>query len=370
MFLSASIVVRLSPRVVEGRTTPNTRIPRSMPCWTRHAYLRPQGTARDLQPACRRSSATICHSCRCSRLQHRLWPQGQDPGIRAQHQHAQRSLERRRLVLELTRPAAARPVIGAGGDRPPVSCHSRKDWAMAAFLLKRFMQSIVLLVIVSVIGYVVLNLIPGGPLAQYALDPGMTEDDRNRIATQLGLNRPLWVQYFDWAWRLLQGDWGTSFRDSNPVVTIIARHVPATLLLMVNGNRHRCRSRHGDRHPRRDAPLFDIRLSGDGRRDGRSIDPNLLVRARRDLCFHAATGLAPRRQHVHHRRWIGSELPAPLDHAVGCLGARAHCHLEPVHADRHARRDEPGVRQDRSRQGTERASGSSGSMSSAMRSCR
>ena len=103
---------------------------------------------------------------------------------------------------------------------------------MAAFLLKRFMQSIVLLVIVSIIGFVVLNLIPGGPLAQFALDPGMTEEDRNRIATQLGLNRPLWVQYFDWSWRLLQGDWGTSFRDSNPVVTIIARHVPATLLLM------------------------------------------------------------------------------------------------------------------------------------------
>ena len=72
---------------------------------------------------------------------------------------------------------------------------------MVEFLLKRFMQSIVLLVIVSVIGFVVLNLIPGGPMAQYALDPGMTQDDKDRIAAQLGLNRPLWVQYLDWAWR-------------------------------------------------------------------------------------------------------------------------------------------------------------------------
>ena len=105
---------------------------------------------------------------------------------------------------------------------------------MGTFLLKRFMQSIVLLVIVSIIGFVVLNLIPGGPLAQYALDPGMTQEDRDRITTQLGLNRPIWVQYFDWAWRLLQGDWGTSFRDGNSVVSIIAHHVPATLLLMVS----------------------------------------------------------------------------------------------------------------------------------------
>ncbi|KGF69809.1 diguanylate cyclase [Hoeflea sp. BAL378] len=103
---------------------------------------------------------------------------------------------------------------------------------MTAFLLKRFMQSLVLLVIVSIIGFIVLNLIPGGPMAQYGLDPGMTQQDIARLEEQLGLNRPLWVQYFDWAWRLLQGDWGTSFRDGNPVLTVIGRHIFATLLLM------------------------------------------------------------------------------------------------------------------------------------------
>lgn len=103
---------------------------------------------------------------------------------------------------------------------------------MAAFLLNRFMQSIVLLVIVSIIGFLVLNLIPGGPMSQYALDPGMTQEDMDRLAEQLGLNRPFWVQYLEWAWRLLQGDWGTSFRDGNPVTTVIGRHIWATFLLM------------------------------------------------------------------------------------------------------------------------------------------
>lgn len=69
-------------------------------------------------------------------------------------------------------------------------------------------------------------------MSQYALDPGMTLDDMERIAEQLGLNRPLAVQYLDWAWRLVQGDWGTSFRDGAAVTTVIGRHVPATLLLM------------------------------------------------------------------------------------------------------------------------------------------
>ena len=103
---------------------------------------------------------------------------------------------------------------------------------MRSFLINRFSQSLVLLVIVSIIGFGVLNLIPGGPMAQYGLDPGMTQDDFDRIKDQLGLNRPLWVQYLDWAWRLLQGDWGHSFRDGVPVLEVIGRHIFATFLLM------------------------------------------------------------------------------------------------------------------------------------------
>ena len=103
---------------------------------------------------------------------------------------------------------------------------------MPAFLLNRFLQSVVLLVIVSIIGFTVLNLLPGGPMAQYGLDPGMTSDDLERLKEQLGLNRPIWAQYFDWAWRLLQGDWGKSFRDGTPVLSVIGRHLFATLWLM------------------------------------------------------------------------------------------------------------------------------------------
>ncbi len=103
---------------------------------------------------------------------------------------------------------------------------------MLVFLLNRLWQSAILLVIVSIIGFTVLNMIPGGPLAQYALDPGMTQADLDRLAEQMGLNRPLPVQYLDWLLRMLQGDWGTSFRDGVPVLQVIQRHLFATLLLM------------------------------------------------------------------------------------------------------------------------------------------
>ncbi|AWN47568.1 diguanylate cyclase [Methylobacterium terrae] len=103
---------------------------------------------------------------------------------------------------------------------------------MHRFLLGRLVQSAVLLVIVSVIGYVILGLIPGGPLSQFGLDPGLTAADIERLKEQMGLNQPLWLRYLDWAWRLLHGDWGVSLRDGTPVLTVIARHLVATLLLM------------------------------------------------------------------------------------------------------------------------------------------
>src|SRR6266487_4131886 len=74
---------------------------------------------------------------------------------------------------------------------------------MTRYLLRRVLQSIVLLVVVSIIGFGVLNLAPGGPLAAYALNPGMTQADRDRLAHQLGLDQPLPVQYGRWVSGLL-----------------------------------------------------------------------------------------------------------------------------------------------------------------------
>ena len=103
---------------------------------------------------------------------------------------------------------------------------------MARYLLHRLGQSLVLLLLVSLIGYSVLLLSPGGPMSQFALTPGISKEDLDRIAAQMGLDRPVVVQYADWLRHLLQGDWGRSFRDGQPVLSIIFGHLPATLLLM------------------------------------------------------------------------------------------------------------------------------------------
>jgi peptide/nickel transport system permease protein len=105
---------------------------------------------------------------------------------------------------------------------------------MTAYLLRRLGQSLLLLWIVSMIGFALLHLAPGGPLAQFTLTPGMTQADLARIAHQMGLDRPLPLQYWEWLRHMLTGDWGRSYRDNQPVLMVIGGHLPATLELMVS----------------------------------------------------------------------------------------------------------------------------------------
>lgn len=104
---------------------------------------------------------------------------------------------------------------------------------MIGFLIRRLGQSLLLLLIVSMIGFAILHLAPGGPLSQFAAGGEMTQADLDRIAEQLGLNRPLPVQYAEWLWRMMSGDWGRSYRDQQSVLHVITSHLGATLELML-----------------------------------------------------------------------------------------------------------------------------------------
>lgn len=84
------------------------------------------------------------------------------------------------------------------------------------------------------IGFGLLYLTPGGPMSQFTMTPGMSAETLAQIAHQMGLDRPIPVQYVDWAWHLLRGDWGRSYRDQSPVLSIIVSHLWATLELMVS----------------------------------------------------------------------------------------------------------------------------------------
>ena len=104
---------------------------------------------------------------------------------------------------------------------------------MSSYLLRRAVQAVVILLLVSMIGFVILHLAPGGPLSQFANSGDLTPADVARIERTFGLDRPLPVQYLDWLGRMLTGDWGRSFRDQQPVLHIIGSHIGATVELML-----------------------------------------------------------------------------------------------------------------------------------------
>ena len=106
---------------------------------------------------------------------------------------------------------------------------------MFQFILKRLLQAIPMLIGVSIIGFALMHLAPGGPLAVYTLNPTITAQDIERIKHVFGLDQPIYVQYLKWAAGMFSGNWGHTFFGGRPVLDVILERMPATFLLMGSG---------------------------------------------------------------------------------------------------------------------------------------
>jgi peptide/nickel transport system permease protein len=103
------------------------------------------------------------------------------------------------------------------------------------FIVKRLLQAIPLLIGVSIIGFAMMHLAPGGPLAVYTLNPTITAQDIERIKHVFGLDQPIYIQYLKWAAGMFTGNWGNTFFGGRPVLDVILERMPATFLLMGSG---------------------------------------------------------------------------------------------------------------------------------------
>jgi peptide/nickel transport system permease protein len=100
------------------------------------------------------------------------------------------------------------------------------------YVVRRTLQSIPLLLAISIILYGILYNMPGGPLAPYLQNPHITPADIARLKHNLGMDQPVPIQYLKWLWHVLRGDMGYSTSNSEPVFQAIVERVPATLELM------------------------------------------------------------------------------------------------------------------------------------------
>lgn len=103
---------------------------------------------------------------------------------------------------------------------------------MIRFLARRALQSLPLLVLISALVFLLIHAAPGGPLAIYLSNPNVRPEDIERLRRALGLDRPLWQQYWSWLAAFAQGDWGYSFSDGRPVAARIVERIPPTLELV------------------------------------------------------------------------------------------------------------------------------------------
>jgi peptide/nickel transport system permease protein len=102
---------------------------------------------------------------------------------------------------------------------------------MWTYILRRIFQAIFTLLIITVLCFL-LTRFSGDPIAQYAANPRMSAEDKAALRERLGLNDPLYVQYFRWLGLALQGDLGQSFFAKQPVSEMIIQRLPNTLILM------------------------------------------------------------------------------------------------------------------------------------------
>lgn len=105
---------------------------------------------------------------------------------------------------------------------------------MLAFLVQRISQALLVMFVISVIAFAIQDGL-GDPL-QEMVGMSVSEEEREAIREELGLNDPMVVQYLRFAGNALQGDLGNSYFYSKPTLEVIAEHLPATLELVIGAS--------------------------------------------------------------------------------------------------------------------------------------
>jgi peptide/nickel transport system permease protein len=103
---------------------------------------------------------------------------------------------------------------------------------MNRYLVRRLLIAIPTLLIMSAVIYAILALAPGDPLSQFALNPAVPAEVRERLRHAMGLDDPWYVRYFKWLTAMLQGDFGWSFASHVPVIDLIKQRLPNTLAVL------------------------------------------------------------------------------------------------------------------------------------------
>lgn len=102
---------------------------------------------------------------------------------------------------------------------------------MSGYIAQRLLQAIPVLIGISVLSFSMLHLVPGDPVQIFAGDKPLTPERAEVLRHEYGLDRPLVVQYLDYASHAVRGDLGVALRSQRPVLDSILQVLPGTVQL-------------------------------------------------------------------------------------------------------------------------------------------
>ncbi len=102
---------------------------------------------------------------------------------------------------------------------------------MLAYFLRRVALTIPTFLALMFLTFVAIRLVPGDPVEVRVGEHGISPERLTFFRHQLGLDQPLWKQFFDYVWKLLHGDFGVSLSTQQKVLTEFLTLFPATLEL-------------------------------------------------------------------------------------------------------------------------------------------
>lgn len=106
---------------------------------------------------------------------------------------------------------------------------------MTRFVIRRLIQSALLIFGIMTLSFVLIHLAPGGPLQLLAQDPRMSPAAIKRMEDQLGLNESIPIQYVKWLWGVIRLDFGFSFVEKRPVLNLITDAAVNSFWLSIGG---------------------------------------------------------------------------------------------------------------------------------------
>jgi len=104
---------------------------------------------------------------------------------------------------------------------------------LRTYVIKRLIEIVIIFFVILTILFLLFRLAPGDPVARM-IDPNMTAEDAELLMTQLGLNKPMWMQYGIYLKNFISGHFGYSFHYGQPVARIIWNRLPNTVILFTS----------------------------------------------------------------------------------------------------------------------------------------